>query len=115
MAKAPRNKPLDKTAVEEFSHTFVVAVPKLKDGDLAERELLSEEFDNANAVAVTQMALNAGFHCEALPVRTETERGENSIRVTYTAPVHAATEGVAADAVTPGAAIKDMGGSTSAE
>lgn len=109
MVKGPRNKAVDKTAIETFSHTFVVAVPRL-----AETELLSEEFDNANAVAAAQMALNAGLHCESVPERTECTHEGSSLRVTYSAPVHAATEGHPAEAVTPGAALKDMGGDTSA-
>jgi hypothetical protein len=86
----------------------------LADAELAETELLSEEFDNANGVAVTQMALNAGLHCESVPERTECTHEGSSLRVTYSAPVHAATEGHPAEAVTPGAALKGMGGDTSA-
>jgi hypothetical protein len=114
LSKSVKNKAVDKTEIETFSHTFVVAVPKLADTELAEDELLSEEFDNANSVAVAQMALNAGLHCEAIPERTEVTRDGSSLRVTYSAPVHAATEGHPAEAVTPGAALKDMGGDTSA-
>jgi hypothetical protein len=114
VVKGPRNKAVDKTAIETFSHTFVVAVPRLADTRLAESELLSEEFDNANGVAVTQMALNAGLHCESVPERTEVTREGSTLRVTYSAPVHAATEGHPAEAVTPSAAIDGMGGDTSA-